>query len=303
MAGYVSVRLKFLGEPELGALTRYLMGLALPALLLNAVATRHFDEVFDVAYAGAYLFGSLAAFAIGYFVSRLLFKSSVADSTFDAMGCSSSNSGLVGFPILSLIMPTVAPLALAMNMMIENLVVLPIILALAEGTRGSGLKGVRLARQIVKRVMGNPIMIGMVIGLAISLVKIDLPLIITKPIELMAASATALSLVIIGGTLALLPSGGVNMKAFAIAFGKLVLHPVGVLVGLTLMAALGAEIKTAGLYAAALIMAAMPQMGLYVMFSRQYGDGRAASFTMFISTMISFFTLSALLWYLGVVPH
>ncbi len=302
-AGYLAVRFGLLGEAELKALTKYLMGLALPALLLNALGSRHFGEVFDIAYAGAFLFGSLAAFGIIYAVSRFVFGSRGSQTTFDAMGSSAANSGFITYPMLTLIMPAVAPLALAMNMMVENLVMLPLILTLAESSRRGGASGFALAGQILKRVLLNPIMVGLFAGLTISLANIDLPLIIQKPIELLAFSAAAPSLVIIGGNLALLPSGSLNGRLVAVTTGKLVLHPLATLTGLVLMAGFGFQTGNPDLYNAAIIAGAVPQMGLYVMLATGYGEGKHAAFTMFVTTVTSFFTLSALLWYLGAVPQ
>lgn len=300
--GYLSVRIKLLGEAELGALMRYIMGLALPALLLNTIATRHFDEIFDIAYTSAYLFGSAVAFIIGYLVSRFMLRREMTASTFMAMGSAGSNSGFVGFPILHLIMPTVAPVALALNMLVENIVLLPAVMVMAESAQGGGLKGRHLARQIFRRLATSPIMIGMICGLVISIANIDLPAIVSRPIELMAASAAAPSLIIIGGNLALLPKGSLNAGVVLTAIGKLVIHPLTVLAGLVLFAAFGVTTSSGDLYSAALIMAALPQMGIYVMLAGRYGEDKPAAFTMFITTMVSFVTLSALIWYLGVVP-
>ncbi|MCO6186319.1 AEC family transporter [Rhizobium sp. L1K21] len=300
--GYIAVRSRFLGEAELAALMRYIMGLALPALLLNTIATRHFGDIFDTAYTGAYIIGTAIAFAYGYVISRLVWRKDATVSAFAAMGSSGSNSGFIGFPILHLIMPTVAPVALALNMIVENIVMLPAVMALAESGRGGGLNKRQLIGQIFKRLATNPLMVGMVIGLGISLANIDLPPIISRPIELMALSAAAPSLIIIGGNLALLPEGSLNLRVLVIAFGKLIVHPLGLLAGFAMLAALGIVTASRELFDAALIMAALPQMGIYVILAGRYGEEKTAAITMFLTTVVSFFTLSLLIWYLDIVP-
>ena len=46
-------------------------------------------------------------------------------------------------------------------------------------------------------------------------------------------------------------------------------------------------------------MAAMPAMGVYTVLAAQYGEGPTAAVAMLVMTLLSFLTLSALLWALG----
>ena len=48
--------------PQFGG---YVMNIALPALLFNAVATRDVGEVFDLTYMAVFLVGALATIAVG----------------------------------------------------------------------------------------------------------------------------------------------------------------------------------------------------------------------------------------------
>ncbi len=300
--GFASVRSGMFGEKEFGILTRYMLNIALPALVVNAISSRHFSEIVDVAYLGAYLFGSLVAFAVGYVLSRRVLKRDGTASAFDAMGFSASNSGFIGFPTLNIIMPAVAPIALALDMLVENFVMLPLELMLAERGQSRGMRGMALAKQIITRLAKNPIMIGIALGCAISLSGVDLPQLIARPIALMAASATAPALIIIGGNLASLPSGSANGSIGFIVVGKLILHPLAVFAGLILMGKAGFTPASDELFNAAIIMAAVPQMGLYTMLAHQYGESKTASFATFLTTLASFFTLTWLIWYLDVIP-
>lgn len=52
---------------------------------------------------------------------------------------SCANSGFVGYPILMLTLPSVAGVTLALNMMVENLLFIPLVIVLAEhGLHGGG---------------------------------------------------------------------------------------------------------------------------------------------------------------------
>jgi len=148
-------------DGDLAVLGKYIVNLALPALIFNAVASRSLAEVFIPGYVGAYLIGSLAVFAFGYGWSRKTAGLDPIASTFQATGMTCSNSGFVGYPILLMALPDIAAKALAMNMIVENLVMIPLILVLAERATNDGLIARQVARKIARRLMTNPIILAL----------------------------------------------------------------------------------------------------------------------------------------------
>ena len=48
--------------------------------------------------------------------------------------------------------------------------------------------------------------------------------------------------------------------------------------------------------AAGIVMAAMPSMSIYPVLAERYGEGDSAAAIMFATTVLSFVTLTALLW-------
>ena len=74
--------------------------------------------------------------------------------------------------------------------------------------------------------------------------------------------------------------------------------PLAVAAGFALLAALGLPAGP-GLAAAGILLAAMPAMGVYPILAAQYGEGPPAAVAMLAMTLLSFFTLGALLWILG----
>ena len=142
--GYVITRIGLFDAGDLRALGRYVVMLALPALIFRAVTARDLAEVIDPAYLAAYLGGSLLSLAAGYGLSRRAGLDGAA-STFQAMGVSCANSGFMGYPIMLIAMPAVADSALALNMIVENLVIIPLVLVLAEARSQRRHRPVRAA--------------------------------------------------------------------------------------------------------------------------------------------------------------
>ena len=276
-AGFLSVRLGLFDAGGIRVLGGYVVSLALPALIFRALTANPLAAILDVGYLGGYLAGSLAAFALGYLWSRRISGLDAGASTFQGMGMSCANSGFVGYPILVMTLPAVAGPALALNMIVENLVMIPLVLILAERARGAGPDGGPIAPSILRRLAANPIVLALIAGLAVSMSGVGLPAVIGRSVDLLAQSSAAVSLVVIGGSLVGVPLAGTGAAVVPVVAGKLILHPL--LVGLCLSApallgrgAVGHDLRVAGV-----LMAAMPAMGIYPILAQRYGAGHAAA--------------------------
>lgn len=294
-AGYLSVRLGLFSSQEVQTLGKFVVNFALPALILRAVSTQPIGEFANVGYLSAVLIGSLVVFWSGYFWSRRAAGESASASTFSGMGMSCANSGFVGFPVLLIALPDVASKALALNMIIENLVMIPMVLIMAEYARGGDAKGTLLVRQIAKRLARNPIVIALILGLTLSASGVSMPAVIAQPIDMFASASAAVSLAVIGGTLASLSVQKFEPAVFRITFGKLVLHPVAIGMGLLGMSVLGSGVQDDRLVAAAIILASTPVMAIYPILAQSYGEARTASLAMLVMTAVSFLTMSIVL--------
>lgn len=293
--GYVSVRLGVFSSAEMGTLGKFVVNLALPALIFRAVSSRPVGEIANAGYLAALLGGSLAVFVLGYLWSRGISGETPLASTFRAMGMSCANSGFVGYPVLLMALPSVASTALAMNMIVENLVMIPLVLAMAERTRGASAAGGRLAVEITGRLARNPIMIALALGILVSVSGLPMPMVIERPVDVLATASAPLSLAVIGGTLAALPLRSLDASVLPVVVGKLLLHPLAVGLGLVVMSALGLGVGDERLAAAAVVMSAMPAMGIYPILAQRFGEERSAALAMLAMTAFSFFTISATL--------
>jgi predicted permease len=295
-AGYGIVRKGVFSSAEMRTLGKFVVNLALPALVFQAVSSRDLTEIANTAYIGALIIGSLAVYGLGYFSARRISKASPQAAVFQGMGMSCANSGFVGYPVLLMALPDVATTALALNMVVENVMMLPLILIMTEKAHSAGTaSGTSLARQIGKRLLANPILIGLVLGIVVSLSGMNLPFLAKRPIELFAASSAALSLVAIGGTLASLSLSRINPSVLFVVIGKLLLHPLFVAAGLGIMAIFGFSVGDPRLGAAVIIMSAMPVMSIYPILAQRFGEEENAAIALFGMTVSSFITITTAL--------
>lgn len=293
--GFLAVRSGLFSSPDMAVLGKFVVNFALPALVIRAVTNQNLSEVIEVGYLGGYLIGFVLTFSFGFFWSRSIEKRALTDNTFDGMGISCANSGFVGYPILMMALPAFASKALALNMIVENLFMIPLVLVLAEYARGgAGFKGILVAK-VFLRLFKNPIVISLLIGLTISIAGIELPTILAHPIDTFAKASSAVSLFVIGGSTAALSFDSIDRSAIVVVFGKLILHPIAVFLGIILMSSIGYGISEKDLSSAAIIMAATPAMSVYPILAQRYGDGQTAALSMLLMTLLSFVTLTVTL--------
>ncbi len=296
--GYLVVKKGWFEKAEMRTLGKYVLNIALPMLLFNAVASRDLGEVIRPGYIAVFALGGLATIVVSY-VLLTLRGATPERRALGVMGSSCPNSGFVGFPILLLTLPDLAPVVLALNFLVENLLLVPVCMLLMEIASGKASGPLwRKAGGLILDVLRTPFLIGLLLGVLVSLSGVSLPEPVTRLSGLLAASASALSLVVIGGSLVDLPVHGNKGLATHITLQKLILHPA--LVALTALALTGAGLVylDGDMLKAVILSAAMPMFGIYVVLAQKQGLEGAASLAMLFATSGAFVTLSLLLFWL-----
>jgi predicted permease len=276
----------------------FVLNVALPALLFLAVATRDARDVFNITYMAVFATGALLTIAASFIILTLL-KTTPSRRAVAVMGTSCANSGFVGYPLMLLAFPDSAGQILALNMLVENFLIIPLCLVLFELSKernGTGI--VRLIGQIALNVLRRPMVIALLLGLAVSLLRVPLPEPILRTTSLFAASASALALFTIGGALVGLPFKGHRALAALTAAGKLLLHPALAALALAATMALGLPPLSRELATAVILSAAIPMFSIYALFAAELGHEGMASIAQVLATGASFLTLSALMLWL-----
>lgn len=292
--GFASVRLRVLAATDMRALGVFVINFALPALLFRAVSSGAVSETVRPDLLLPYALGSLAVVALVVALAMTVLRRKLQMAAVLAMGMSVSNSAFIGFPIAQQLSPASASAALAVYALVEALIMFPLLMALAELGGGGGGRWPRVLRGIALSLGKNPMILAILAGLACSLLALQLPLPLARAIELLGSTAAPVALFYIGGTLA-----GLKVKIAAgdialIVAGKLLLHPL-----MVFLAFLALPMDGAGLQAAAVLNACMPMMSIYPILAQKYGQEGLCAAALVATTVASFFTISAFLWFSG----
>jgi predicted permease len=204
-----------------------------------------------------------------------------------------SNNGFIGFPLAMQLIGPHAAIPLALTYIVENLVMIPIVLALCEsGQAGRASPGV-LARRIGASLVKSPLVIAIIsacVALAIGVHPIG-PF--ARVIDLLAGASSPLALIVIGASLSGLSAKGLIRPVLEIAAGKLFGHPLAILAMLALIPIAGVD-----LHRTVVLLATLPMVSIYPIIAQRYGEERLCATAVLVTTFLSFFTISGWIWLL-----
>jgi predicted permease len=148
----------------------------------------------------------------------------------------------------------------------------------------------------------NPMVLGLLAGFVVSLLEWQLPSPVSRTVTLFAQASAALSLFVIGGSLAGLQIQGMRRQVAQIAIGKLLLHPLAMVAVLLALELAGLTPMDPQLRVGVVLTAACPMMGIFPILAQRHGRDGLAAAALLGTTIASFFTISGLLWIFKQVP-
>lgn len=289
--GFFSCRSGMVSRDQAAGMGRFVISFALPALVIKALLERPLDEVVDWNYLLGYGLGSLLVFGLGYVFARRVRKDSLSGSALVGLGMSVSNSGFVGYPIVAMALGSPAAVALALGMMIENLLMIPLALTLAELGRQNDNGPWAALRGTLRSLVRHPILIAITLGLLLALFQLRPPAVLMRVIDMLALASAPVALFVIGASLYGMKVSGLAMDVGQMAIGKLIVHPLMILLCFTLIPVSDPVLASAGV-----LMAAAPMMSIYPILGARYGlEGRCAA-ALVAATILSFLSISLFVW-------
>jgi malonate transporter and related proteins len=291
LVGFAAVRFGVLAKADVRPLGLFVINFALPALLFRALYERSLAEIMSGGFLLAYALGSLSVMAAGVAIAYLGRQRSLAASAMVGMGMAFPNSGFIGYPIaLQLIGPT-ASIVLALAMIVENVILLPLTLLLAEGGTSSRESMGSLLLQTFARLIKSPLILAIIGGLTFAGLKLVPPAPIARAIDMLAMASSPVALFVIGGTLVGLQVRGMIGDVALIMAGKLLLHPLAVMGVILVLPAFDPVLQLA-----AVTIACVPMLSIYPILGQRYGQETLCAAALVATTAASFLTISAILW-------
>ncbi|MEH6579769.1 MAG: AEC family transporter [Amphritea sp.] len=291
LIGYLAVKYSIVPQGSSQALSSFAINFALPALLFKAISEKPVAEVFNPEYLMGYAGGSLLAFALLFFLSMKLRKNSISHSAIFAMGGSLSNNLMIGFPVIIELFGNVAMVPLALTLMVESFIILPVSLIMADAGVKFGQNRLKVLLLTFRQVLQNPIIVATILGIVFSYLQFSLPQPMMKVIDLFSETVSGIALFATGGLLVGIRIRSVAKDLSLILPTKLIIHPLMVLLVFSFIP--GMEPL---LFASAIILASMPMFGSYPIIAEKYGLGQTCAAVLVPTIVLSFITLNTVVW-------
>lgn len=291
--GYLAVWLDIIPQQIIPGLGKLVLYFCLPALIFSTLANVSLEDAVDPFYLTAYGLGSLATFLIAFSAVGLWTDEGLSHSTLAGLGTSFSNSAFIAYPILIQMFGTLPAGAFSMSLIVENLLMLPLSLLILEYASTSSNHGAprrHILKSLIKRIVLQPVLIAIVLGLLASHFDIGLPNIAERSLDLLSDASAGLALFAIGGSLAGKKIRGDMRIIGLIAGGKLILHPLLVALFIWILPPFDRNLQII-----AVLIAAMPMLSIYPVIAANYISSTRYASALVITTLLSAVTISIVL--------
>lgn len=222
---------------DIPGLTRYVFYIALPVMLFDSMSQVVLPERVRWSFLIAYYVPTVMLFVLTMLLGRRFFRHSVRESGIYGMGCSYSNTVLVGLPVITTAWGDTAILPLMMIIALHAGVMFSLTTAVAEaGASPSNREGSRaeearapLAVVALRTAAGmarNPIVGGLAIGLVFNILDIPVAAPILTVTSWIRASALPAALFVTGASLRQYRIAGHLAETGMIILAKMVVHPL-----------------------------------------------------------------------------
>ena len=306
--GFVLHKWRIIDDSFAAKLNQFVFKIALPVLLFDQLATTDFVSVWDTKFVLFCFAVTLLSIGLAYVLS-LLIKNKPARGEF-VQAAYRSSAAILGIAYTQNIYGDagMTPLMIIASVPLYNAMAV-VVLALtapAEGaTAGGGAdlnaaKGgmsreakSALARRTIKGIVTNLILLGIVAGLAWSLLRLPAPAILAKTVDNVGGLATPLGLIAMGASIDPKKVSGKLRPSICAAVVKL----VG-LCSIFLPIAVALGFREAKLIAIMVMLGSPTTVSSFVMARNMGHEGTLTSNTVVIATVMGAFTLTFWLWLL-----
>jgi malonate transporter len=225
-SGYAARKIGVMGQPAVRELNRFVVYLALPALLFDVMAHATWSDLAQPGFIAAF---GLACGLVFYATvgSSLLAGRPLSSASIDGLLGSYANTAYIGFPVLMMVYgrDSLVPVTIASIITVCILFASAIVL-IETGTQNER-RPLRLALKVTGSLSRNPLLIAPVLGVAYGATGLGLPAAADTFLKLLGGAASPLALVVLGLFLAEPRSVAASEAgaSLALAAVKLIMHP------------------------------------------------------------------------------
>ncbi|TEA77010.1 AEC family transporter [Allopusillimonas ginsengisoli] len=293
LLGYLGGRKRLLGPGAVDSLNKYVVWMALPALLFQAMATVTWNEINQPGYIAATVLSIAIVFAVSFLLERRR-KARLADLSIEALAASYANAGFMGIPLCLMVFGHDSMPAVVLAILVTACGLFAFSIVLVEIDLQSVPSLPRTLGKVSLSLLRNPLVAAPVLGMIVSILGLPLPYAIKQFTTLLGDSASPCALVTIGLFLSQRRAARQQGTVWRIVALKLLLHPLAAFV-----LAYWVFDMPPMWAAVAVLLAALPVgTGPFMLAQLYQREPAVASRAILLSTVLSLVTVSALVAWL-----
>ena len=295
--GWVMYKTGMLDEHTTSKLNRFTFRMLLPALLFCDLSTADFRSVWDGRFVLFCAVVTLLSIGIAMLYSLLHKDRSERGEIIQA--AYRSSAAILGIAFVKNIYgeSVMAALMIVTTVPLYNIAAVTV-LSLTSPERDSTGSRSAVIKKTVKGIITNPIIIGIIVGIVWSVLKIPQPVILSKSVSYLANMATPLSLIALGASFRTQEAKGRLRITAGIVFIKLVLF-----CALFLPAAVWFGFRGEKLIAILVMLGSATTGSCFVMAKNLGHKGMITAFAVMLATLCSAFTLTGWLFLLRTLGY
>jgi malonate transporter len=196
-AGWLTRRTGLFGPEATGVLNRFVVYLALPALLFDIVANASWSDIWRPDFILAFGLGAAVIFVIAVGV-RLAQSRQLANASVEGLNAAYANTAFVGFPLtLAVFGPHAAPLTLIASILTVCVLFAVAVIAIEAGVQ-TDARPMRLVGKVLLSIVRNPLFVAPVLGALVLAAGVHPPQPVNSFLDLLGAAASPCALVGLG---------------------------------------------------------------------------------------------------------
>ncbi len=286
LLGYILKKINFLTEEFASVINKYVFVVALPVMLFQDIALSDVKQEMNFKFFIFCFAATVSMFFLVWIIARLTLKDKTMVGAF-AQAASRGSAAILGVAFVENICGDIGSTPLMIVAAVPFFNILSVIILVCSADTKEKNYG-KIKGSLIN-IAKNPIIIGILLGLACSLARLRIPTIPAKTIDYIARTATPMALIAVGA--------GFNVNEALIrikpALGATFIKLVGLpLIYLPIAYRLG---FTGSEMVSILVMLAAPStVSCYVMAKNMHNDGILTSNIIVLTTLLSSLTLT--LW-------
>jgi predicted permease len=291
-AGWLVRRIGVLGPHATAELNRFVVYLALPALLFDIVAHARWVEVWQPGFIAAFGLSGGVTFAMTVAI-RLRRPRHLADAAIDGLNAGYANTGFMGFPLALVALGREAMAPTLVATIITVCIIFAIAIVLIEVGLQTERRRTQLAMKVARSLLRNPLLVSPALAALVPLAGLEIPAPAESFLKLLGGAASPCALIALGLFLAeerKRKERDTGATALLVSF-KLLLQPVVA----WLLASFVFGLPPLLTHTAVLLAALPTGTGPFMLAKFYDREADVTSSVVLVSTVISVVTISAYL--------